>query len=132
MRFWTGLTAAALLAAPAVAQTPEPTPPAAETGRQCFWSNQVNGFATIDDRSVNLRVGVREVYHLEFAGPCPDIDWSNQIGVSSSGGGQICSGLDAVIVTDGGSGSRPGRCMVRSVRKLTDSEVMALPRGAKP
>lgn len=98
--------------------------------RQCFWTNQINNFAAVDDRTVNVRVGVRDVYQFELLGRCPDVDWSHKIAVVSRGGPSICTGLDAEIITPSPIG--PQRCAVRSVRKLTDAEIKALSSKAQP
>ena len=99
-------------------------------GRQCFWANNVTGFRAVDDRTVNLRVGVREVYRLDLIGPCPDVDWASQIAIQSRGGSSICTGLDAVLIAPTSIG--PQRCQVRTVRRLTPEEVAALPDAARP
>ncbi|WP_374472449.1 DUF6491 family protein [Phenylobacterium sp.] len=99
-------------------------------GRQCFWASSVNGFRAVDERAVNLRVGVRDVYRLELIGPCPDVDWATRIAIQSRGGNSICTGLDAVLIAPSPIG--PQRCLVRNVRKLTAAEVAALPDAARP
>ena len=122
-----GLLAAALLAtAPvAVAQTPD-KPPAK---RQCFFPRSVNGFSAVGNDMVNVRVGVREVYQLKLLGPCPDIDWTWQIGIISRGA-TVCTGFDATLLVPSNIGSQ--RCEVRAVRKLTPEEIAALPARQKP
>jgi hypothetical protein len=103
---------------------------AAKPKRQCFWTNQVNSFASSDDRIVNVRVGVKDVYQFEMFGRCNDVDWSNKIALVSRGSSSICSGMDAEIISPSPIG--PQRCPVRNVRKLTPEEVKALPKGARP
>lgn len=122
------LLAAALPAAPVAAKSP--TEPEAKPARQCFWTRQVNSFASNDDRIVNLRVGVKDIYQLEMFGPCHDVEWSSQIAIRSRGSSYICTGLDAEIIAPSSIGSQ--RCPVRHVRKLTPAEVEALPKGSKP
>lgn len=120
-------------------------PPAASTGqgapasavaaasggeRSCFWSRNVNGFRALDDDTVNLRVGVKDVYQLELLGRCPDVDWAQGIALESRGGSFICSGLDATIISPSSIG--PQRCAVRTLRKLSDQEVAALEPKQRP
>jgi len=97
---------------------------------QCFWTRNANGFAAQDEHTVNIRVNARDVYQFEMLGTCPDIDWNQRIALISRGSSNICSGMDAEIVTHSPIG--PQRCPVRSVRKLTPEEVAALPRKARP
>jgi hypothetical protein len=118
-----------LTASTGIAKSPEADKPA-KPRSQCFWTDQVNNFASNDNRIVNLRVGVSEVYQLEMFGRCLDVDWTHNIAVVSRGGSHICSGLDAEIIAPSRIGSQ--RCPVKSVRKLTDAEIKALPKGSRP
>jgi hypothetical protein len=102
-----------------------PKPP-----RQCFWTRNVTSFAAPDDRTLYVRVGVRDVYRFELFGPCTGIDWTQRIALASRGSSQICSGIDADIITPSPIG--PERCRARELRKLTPEEVAALPRLARP
>lgn len=124
------LTAASLVALaanPALAKSPlEP----GKTPRQCFWTQRVTNFASSDERIVNVRVGVKEVWQLEMLGRCHDVDWTTQIALRSRGSSHICSGLDAEVIAPSPIG--PQRCAVKSVRKLTEAEIKALPKRARP
>lgn len=115
-------------AAPVFAKSPEE--PGAKAQRQCFWTRQVNNFASNDDRIVNIRVGVKDVYQLQMFGRCTEVDWSNSIAIRSRGSSYICTGLDAEIIAPTSFG--PQRCAVQSIRKLTEAEAKALPKRARP
>lgn len=115
-------------AAPGYAKSPKE--PAAKTQRQCFWTRQINNFASNDDRVVNIRVGVKDVYQLQMFGRCHDVDWANGIAIRSRGSSYICSGLDAEVIAPSPIG--PQRCAVQSIRKLTEAEAKALPKHARP
>ena len=103
---------------------------AASPARNCFWANSANSFNAVDDQTVYVRVGVRDVYRLDLFTRCPDVDWNNAIALVSRGGNSICSGLDATLITKGPFG--PQRCEVRTVTKLTPEEAAALPSKSKP
>ncbi|HEX2560932.1 DUF6491 family protein [Phenylobacterium sp.] len=105
-------------------------PAGAESPRQCFWARSVNSFSAVDDDTVNLRVGVKDYYQLELIGPCPDIDWAQQIAIQSRGGSSVCVGSDAVLIAPSHIG--PQRCHVRTVRRLTPQEVEAMDPKARP
>ena len=92
--------------------------------RQGFFASTVSSFSAVDERTVHVRVGVKDVYRLDLFGRCPDVDWNQQIALVSRGGNSICSGLDATIITKGPIG--PQRCPVSKVTKLTPEEVAAL------
>jgi hypothetical protein len=107
-----------------------PSPKPAKSTQACFWTRNVNNFRAVDDRTVNLRVGLKDVYQLVLFSSSPDIDWSQHIGIESRGGSWICSGLDATLIVPGAIG--PQRYPVTSIRKLTPEEVAALPAKARP
>lgn len=114
-------TSAAAADAPAA---PEKAP------KQCFWTQRVTNFASDDDRIVNVRVGVKEVWQLEMLGRCTDVDWTTRIAIRSRGSSHICTGLDAEVIAPSPIG--PQRCAVKSVRKLSKAEIKALPKRARP
>jgi hypothetical protein len=90
----------------------------------------VTNFASTDSRTINVRVGAKDIYQFEMLGACPDVEWSNRIAIVSRGSNSICTGLDAEIIAPGPLG--PQRCHVRNVRKLSPAEIAALPRRARP
>lgn len=124
------IVAAALLTAAAPVAAKSPLEPKPASRGQCFWTHQVNGFASNDDRVVNIRVGVRDVYQFEMFGRCDDVDWNHEIALVSRGSSYICSGLDAEIISPTDIG--PRRCPVRNIHKLTPEEIKALPKRARP
>jgi hypothetical protein len=99
--------------------------------RQCFWARDVDGFAAADDKTVNVRVGVHDVYQFEMFGHCNDVDWAEKIAIVSRGGSSlICSGLDADLIVPSTIG--PQRCPISHMRKLTPEEIAVLPKHGKP
>jgi hypothetical protein len=122
------LTAAAC--APTAGSGDLATAAAPTEGRECFFTRNVNGFSAPDDETLYLRVGVNDVYQMQMFSPCPDMDWAQGLAVVSRSGSTVCRGTDATIVAPGPFGQQ--RCMVRSVRKLTDVEAAALPPGDRP
>ena len=123
---------AALFAACALAgcsQQPAVPPAAAVSGgRECFNARSVSGFTAVDDDTVDVQVGSRRYYRLETAGVCLNVNWVNGVAlVARSGSSFICQGFDAdLIVPNPGLG--PQRCVVNSVRRLSDAEVKTLYR----
>jgi hypothetical protein len=99
-------------------------------GRQCFLPRQVNGFTARNDDRVFVNVGTRDIYELQIIGVCPDIDWSQRIGIRARGTTWICDGLDAELIVPSPTGTQ--RCPVTGVRRLSEAEVRAYrerPRG---
>lgn len=112
-------------AAVAVAGCAPMTGPGTAAPRQCFFVSQVNGFEAEDERTVYVTVGVNDVYELAMAGPCPNVDWSQRIGIAPRGGGSsVCAGYDADLLVPQFSGE-PYRCQVRAVRRLSEAEAEA-------
>lgn len=126
------LCAGALASAGLAAAGPNDTVGATSAStRACFLARQVEGFAARGEKGVNLRVH-RDVYQMDFFGPCIEIQDSDQISLRSRGGGDfICNGPDADLVTYSKIGN-PRRCTVNNLRKLTPDEVAALPKSEKP
>ena len=122
-----GALAAVLLLAAGAAQAADTKPKAS---RACFLARNVNSWSAADNKTVYVRVGVKDVYRLDLLGPCPDIDWNWSIALESHGSSWICSPLDATIIAKSPIG--PQRCPVREVSQLTPQEVAALPRKQKP
>ena len=110
---------------PALAKSPAPA-----SKQQCFFTRNADGFAAPDEKTLYVRVGVRDVYQFEMFGRCPDIDWNQRLALVSRPGSTICTGMDAEVISHSPIG--PQRCPVRSVRKLTPDEVAALPRKSRP
>jgi len=122
---------AALLATGASAPVAVAKPAAKYDAQQCFYTRNVTSFAAPDEKTLYVRVGVRDVYRFDMFGPCPDIDWNQRVALVSRASSWICNGMDAEVVTHR-TGLGPQRCQVQSMRKLTPEEVAALPRRAKP
>lgn len=132
MRTRTALLAAVLataVAGPTFAQAP--AAPAPNQGRDCFYGGSVNGFRAVDNSTVLLSIGTKQVYEVKLMSPSIDVKWANGIALVSRGGGNfICSALDADLVVPGISG--PERYPVTSIRHLTPEQVAALPARDRP
>lgn len=102
--------------------------------RDCFAASSVTGFSPVDSNRVLLHVGVRDVYELELLSFCPDVDWSQRIGVRTTGGSSWVCASDPLsvelVVPDHAGLRRVDRCRVRSMHKLSPEEASAA-RGRK-
>jgi hypothetical protein len=84
----------------------------------------VNSFHAVDRDTVRVTVGASRVFELEILGTCPDINWTQRIGLrSTSGSSWVCSGLDAELIVPRPAGV--DQCPVLAVRQLTPAEVQA-------
>lgn len=124
-------TASALLLVAGCASTDPEQPRAANAGNQCFFAGNVSGVASVDPRTVNVRVG-GDVYRLDLMSSCRNVNWSNRTTLVSRSGPSICtgSGLGTTLVTRGISGQQ--RCQVQTVTLLTPEQVQALRPSDRP
>lgn len=102
--------------------------------RQCFSVNQVRNYQQGLPDQVFLRVGRTDVYELNAAGGCPDMDFAQRMALVPDGGtisSRLCTHDWARVVVPG-STSQTSVCRVRISRKLTVEEVAALPPRHRP
>jgi len=99
---------------------------AASSGRECFNARNISSFTAQGESAIDIQAGVRRYYRLQLAGVCTNVNWARKIAVvTRSGSSWICQGFDADLVIDD-PGIGPQRCLVSSVRRLTDAEAHAL------
>ena len=106
---------------------PQPMGPAgvSQGPRQCFYASNVAGFRQGPAGIVYVNTNARDYYALETLDYCvARLDFEHRIALRSRSGGFICTGMDAEIYVPDALGST--YCPVRSVRKLSPSEVTAL------
>jgi len=97
---------------------------------QCCRPADINGWRAAGEQTVYVRIGVKRIFRMQLFAPCPDIDWSERIGIEARGSPWICSGLDATIVSPSPIG--PHRCPVTRLVELTPAEIAALPKKNLP
>lgn len=102
--------------------------------RQCFSVSQVRNYEQGRPDQVFLRVGRDEVYELNAAGGCPDMDFAQRMALIPDGGtvgSRLCTDDWARVVVPG-SNTQTTVCRVRISRLLTAEEVAALPPRHRP
>ena len=78
------------------AQPAAPALAAANSGRQCFLARQVNGYTSVSDQIVDVKVAANRYFRLSLDGSCPQADFSRRVILRTTGGSDwICQGLDA-------------------------------------
>lgn len=117
--------ATAALAVACTANQPGQAQSAASSGRKCFLPSQVNNFDALERDKVLVTIGTSTFYQLDIVGTCSNIDWSNRIGIRSTGGASwVCEGLDAELLVPGARGLE--RCPVVGVTQLSPEAAQAL------
>jgi len=110
----------------ACAQQAASAPAAASSGRECFNARNISSFTAQGESTIDIQAGVRRYYRLQIAGVCTNVNWARKLAVvTRSGSSWICQGFDADLVIDD-PGTGPQRCLVSSVRRLSDAEARAL------
>ncbi len=101
---------------------------------QCFYVNQLEGWRAANDKTIYIRVGVRDIYSLDMASSCPDLTIPNaHLITKTRGSDMFCSPVDwDLSVSEQGPGAIPSPCIVRNMRKLSPAEAAALPKNLRP
>ncbi|WP_324742241.1 DUF6491 family protein [Tsuneonella sp. CC-YZS046] len=122
------------LAAGCAPTADEPREASIADGRECFWPGDVNGFNTVRDAEsgsnrIMVSAGANRRFLFETFGPCPDLNFAENIGFDQHGSGQICRGVDVTLLVPGVTGTQ--RCPVRMIQRLTEDEAKALTARAR-
>jgi len=117
--------------ATAVATTALAQTPAKPRANRCFLQRNINGFAAPDDRTLYVRVGVKDVWRLDLTNNCTGLTFRNNLGLEARPASPwICSPLDATVVFRQTGMSQ--RCPIIGLRQLTPDEIAALPKRDRP
>jgi hypothetical protein len=129
--FLMAVALAAGLGASALAAT-DPQPAAAPK-QACFQARDWKGWKARDDKTMYLRVGLKDVYEVGFASGCRRMqDIGAQLITVFHGGTNVCGPLDLDIKVTDSSGTPPVACIASSVRKLSAAEAKAIPKKLQP
>ncbi len=119
----------ALSSVPALAQPAAP-PPAA---KQCFFTNQFETWRAPDARTINIRVRGNQYYRLGLGGECHALlDPGARLITTFRGTSTVCSPLDWDLKVSSGIGSPAIPCIVRTMTRLSPTEVAALTSKNRP
>ena len=130
------LLLASALSLAAVACAPVAPPPSGPlttaTRGDCFFASTITAFKpSANATAINVRSSAAGVYRAELAAPCGDLRAAEKVLLDSrAAGASVCTGADATLIVSSPAGSRS--CPVRSLRRLTDTEVAALPAPERP
>ena len=100
---------------------------------QCFLPQTVRNYRTDGDHAAYVKDLSGRVFLLQTNG-CRGLIVSRSIAISPTTGGSACVGEPVSIATSGPSirGENNSVCTARIMKRLTPSEVEALPRGVRP
>jgi hypothetical protein len=121
----------ALLAAAMILPAAASAQPAKPPARQCFFSRDWRGWKAVDNKSMYIRVGLNQIYRVEFSSGCPGLTSPNAHLITSSHTDSICSALDLDIkVSDLQGFSTP--CIASKLSKLSAADMAAIPEKLQP
>jgi len=125
MKAFVILAAAAALAAPA----------GANAAGSCFRTNDIRNHVIAPDNGIYLRVNTKDVYRLDTTGSCLAGHFRTDplIIDPSPVTGMVCSPVDLTLkIGDSGNHGFSTPCIVSGMRKLTPTEIAALPKKQRP
>jgi len=128
-----GLIAISLAAVNSVAALAETTPPApSDHLNHCFYMSQWHGWSAPSEDVLYLRVNMHEIYKVELASgtsllQAPDV---HLVSVER-GSDSVCFPIDLELSVSDGFGIKE-RLIAKSISKLTDAEVAAIPKKYVP
>ena len=98
---------------------------------QCFMRRDVRNHTVGDSKTLYLDINGRQVWKVQMSNSCLASAVSSDplIFRNDTGGQSVCKPIDLDITV---SAAGPSRCIVSSIRRLTDAEVAALPKKMRP
>ncbi|WP_255486338.1 DUF6491 family protein [Luteimonas sp. MC1782] len=93
------------------------------------YHGNITGWTPLGDGAIALWTGPSRAWLLDLDGPCPDIDFSPVIAVTSSEGGRVMARFDKVLASGHGSMQIP--CRIREIRPLDTRQIKAAEKAAR-
>ena len=119
------LVLAALLAPMAASAAP---------GDACFRTSEIVAHRKADDHTLNVKVGLKDVYRLTTKSSClVGMSRSDALVIKAPPSGIVCKAIDLdLAIRQSGVGGGATPCLVESIVKLTPAQVEALPKDQRP
>ncbi len=105
---------------------------AATAADQCFRTQDMKSHKIVDDHTLYVGVGARDVYRFEMKGAClAAADNTDPLVIETvADRGTVCTALDLNLSISRGGMTSP--CITERIVKLTPEEVAAIPKGLRP
>ena len=123
--------AAAALAVPAAASAQPASQSKPGAAQQCFFDRDWRGWKAVDEKSMYIRVGIHDIYRVDFSSGCPGLLEPNVHLVTQSHSGSVCSALDLDVKVSQFDGFSTA-CIASNLTRLSPAEVAALPKKQLP
>lgn len=112
-----------------------PAAASAASSDACFRTSEINAHRKADDHTLNVRVGLKDVYRLTTKTAClVGMSRSDALVIQAPPSGLVCKAidLDLAIRQSGGGAVGATPCLVDSIVKLTPAQIEALPKDHRP
>lgn len=113
-------------AAQAAAPSPDAKPKSA-----CFFTRNWDGWRSPDEKTIYLRVNVRDIYKVDLAGGSSLLKWPDSHLINEvRGTDSVCNPIDLDLKVSNDQFVEP--LFVKAITKLTPEQVAAIPKKYLP
>lgn len=128
------LAGATLLASCAQTGEEPPTYAGVDSSRQCFFTSQISGYGSAPDgpegeERLVVSTGPSKDWLFQVRGPCPELDFSHQIGFDLRGRTTLCTGDIETLLVPSTIQGRFDRCQVRLLGQVIEEDEEEAPEG---
>jgi hypothetical protein len=116
------LACASIVTIPACAVQPGAPPAYFSHAPQCFRANEVFGYTSAPDGSVQLQTA-QGPFEIRLDRSCPDFSWVMQVGIRPADSPWLCEGEPQQIIT--AYESQFSRCQITDIESLARSALPA-------
>jgi hypothetical protein len=105
----------------------------AAPGDACFRTSEIAAHRKADDHTLNVKVGLKDVYRLTTKSSClMGMSRSDALVIKAPPSGLVCKAIDLDLAIRQSSHGPATPCIVDSIVKLTPAQVDALPKDQRP
>jgi hypothetical protein len=100
--------------------------------KQCFSVKNLVTWRAPNPSTINVRFNPRRYFRLDLEHACPALQWPGSRLIINSNGEAICSAIGWDIRISDSTGSVTQQCVVRSMTPLSESDLVHIPKSARP
>ncbi|MGZ3272623.1 MAG: DUF6491 family protein [Caulobacteraceae bacterium] len=121
----------AAVAALGLASAAHADAPAAKPKSSCFFTRNWDGWRSPDEKTIYLRVGLRDIYKVDLASGSSLLTWPDSHLINEvRGTDSVCSPIDLDLKVANDHFVEP--LFIKAITKLTPEEVAAIPKKFLP
>ena len=120
-----------LAGAAQAADTPSPAAKPPAKASSCFYSRDWNGWRSPDDKTIYLRVNLKDIYQVDLASGSSLLTWPDSHLINDVHGvDSVCGPIDLDLKVSQGGFAEP--LFIKAITKLTPEQVKAIPKKFLP